>query len=53
MIVIVVIDGNIHQIFVCDKTKDNKLKPLAMITQRDLIRFVLYMSGCNLSAIVV
>jgi CBS domain-containing protein len=42
-------DGNLHRIFVCDKSgKDGLPRPVAAITQRDLMRILLIFLGQTL-----
>jgi hypothetical protein len=37
-------DGNIHRVFVCE-LKDGKPIPTHCISQRDVLRFLLYLAG--------
>lgn len=40
------IDGNIHRIFVCEeRSTDKKPVPTHVISQRDVLRFLMYRMG--------
>lgn len=38
-------DGNIHRVFVVEKEAENQLKPLHVITQRDVLKLICFKCG--------